>query len=145
MSRDVAPDDASVPGPPADQGFTLIEVIVAFGIFLAMVTASLVLLGTAQRSTRDNSYRTTALNLAARELSITGDTFNSVLRGPDQLQISQVDDPDPLAGGTAGQPLVIDNVAYTVTRTAGVGVGGLHRCVDLRRGHHRGAGLPQSG
>lgn len=105
-------------GVPRDAGFTLVEVIVAFGIFLAMVSASVVVLSMAQASTRDNSRRESAINLATRELAITSDTFHSVLRGPDQVPINAVTNPDPLPGGTAGQPLVVDGVPYTVTRTA---------------------------
>ncbi|MEQ6901007.1 prepilin-type N-terminal cleavage/methylation domain-containing protein [Nocardioides sp. YIM 152588] len=101
-----------------DGGFTLIEVVVAFGLFVVLVVASMVLLSWTQQSTRDNSYRTTALNLAARELAITADTFNSLLRGPDQVEINQVVNPDQFPGGTDGDPLVVDNVPYTVTRTA---------------------------
>lgn len=109
---------ASRKGTTRDDGFTLIEVIVAFAIFLAMVSASLMILSSAQRATGDSSRRTTALNLAARELSITADTFNSQVRGPDQVQINQVSNPNALAGGTAGQPLQVDGVPFTVTRNA---------------------------
>ncbi|TYL46420.1 hypothetical protein FXB39_13590 [Nocardioides sp. BGMRC 2183] len=101
-----------------DGGFTLIEVIVAFGLFVALVSASLVLLSWTQRTARDNTYRTTALNLAARELAITSDAFNSLLRGPETIAINQVTNANPLAGGTAGQPLTVDNVPYTVRRVA---------------------------
>lgn len=101
-----------------DSGFTLIEVIVAFALFLSLISASIVLLTWIQRTTRDNSYRTTGTNLAARELAVTADAFNSQTRGPKTVQINEVVNPNPLAGGTDGDPLVIDNVPYTVKRTA---------------------------
>ena len=107
-----------MPHQHRDQGFTLIEVIVAFAIFLGMVAASAVVLSSAQSATRDNSRRTTAINLATRELSITADAFNSGVRGPKTVQIGDVDNPDPLPAGRAGDPLVIDNVSYTVSRNA---------------------------
>lgn len=113
-----APSTAPARDRRRDEGFTLIEVIVAFAIFLGMVAASAVVLSSAQSATRDNSRRTTALNLAARELSITADAFNSDVRGPKQVQIGDVDNPDPLPSGHAGDPLVIDNVPYSVTRNA---------------------------
>ncbi|WP_141015616.1 type IV pilus modification PilV family protein [Nocardioides sambongensis] len=105
-------------GGARDEGFTLIEVIVAFGLFVALVSASMVLLSTTQRTARDNTYRTTALNLAARELAITSDSFNSLLRGPESIEINQVVNANPLSGGTVGQPLKVNNVSYTVKRVA---------------------------
>ncbi|MBZ5740022.1 prepilin-type N-terminal cleavage/methylation domain-containing protein [Nocardioides mangrovi] len=102
----------------ADEGFSLVEVIVAFALFAILVTGCLVVLGSAQASTRDNSRRSTATNLAARELAITSDTFGSPLRGPAQVAINDVRNPDPLDGGRAGDPLVVDGVPYTVLRSA---------------------------
>ncbi|WP_168929343.1 prepilin-type N-terminal cleavage/methylation domain-containing protein [Nocardioides sp. GY 10113] len=102
----------------ADDGFTLIEVIVAFALFMVLLGSSTVVLAATQDSTRDNSRRTAAINLAARELAITADTFNSLLRGPEEVAVNQVLNPDQLPGGTPGEPLVIDNVPYTVKRTA---------------------------
>lgn len=105
-------------GTARDAGFTLIEVIVAFTIFLAMVAACVTILSSAQSATGDNSRRTTALNLAARELSITADAFNSEVRGPNSVDVGVVTNPNPLPGGTEGDPLVVDNVDYTVERRA---------------------------
>ena len=107
---------ASREGMARDGGFTLVEVIVAFAIFLAMVAASITILSSAQSATSDNTRRTTALNLAARELSITADAFNSEVRGPNTIETGTVTNPNPLPGGTAGQPLVVDNAEYTVVR-----------------------------
>ena len=109
---------ASRDGTARDAGFTLIEVIVAFALFLGMVAASLVILSSAQSATRDSSRRTTASNLAARELSITADAFNSGVRGPTTIDTGTVVNPDQLPGGTAGGPLVVDSVDYTVVRKA---------------------------
>jgi type II secretory pathway pseudopilin PulG len=101
-----------------DAGFTLIEVIVAFTIFLAMVAACITILSSAQSATGDNSRRTTALNLAARELSITADAFGSEVRGPNTVETGTVTNPNPLPGGDEGEPLVVDDIGYTVTRRA---------------------------
>lgn len=109
---------ASREGTARDAGFTLLEVIVAFTIFLVMVVASITVLSSAQSATRDNSRRATALNLAARELSITADAFNSEVRGPNSIDTGTVTNPNPLPDGTAGEPLVVDKVGYTVVRRA---------------------------
>ncbi len=117
--RTASSGSPTVEGAVRDQGFTLIEVIVAFGLLLTMVAASLVILSSAQSATRDNSRRTTALNLAARELSITADAFNSGVRGPNTIEVGTVANPSPLtAQDDVGEPLVINNVAYTVQRRA---------------------------
>jgi type II secretory pathway pseudopilin PulG len=110
-----------VPGadaPPRDQGMTLVEVMVAFTLFAVMSTAVLAVLGGAVRLTHEDRARMVASDLAARELEITRDTFTSAVQGPDAVTTNLVTNPHPLAGGTAGQPLVVNGVPYTVERTA---------------------------
>ncbi len=114
------PDDPRGPlsAPRADAGFTLIEVVVAMTLFLVMASSTLGIIGTVIKTSRYETYRTSALNLAAREISIVTDNFNSPTQGPDSVPINKVVNPHPLSGGTTGRPLVVDNVPYTVTRTA---------------------------
>src|SRR6201999_4437148 len=97
---------------------TLIEVIVALGLFALMSTAVLGVLGSAVNSTKDDKSRLEAVSLASPELEIVRDTFTAVTRGPDWVTENQVTNPDPLPGGTAGQAIVLDGVPYTVKRTA---------------------------
>ena len=101
-----------------DSGMTLVEVIVAIGLFAVMSTAVLGVLGSAIRVTKDDKSRLQAVNLASRELEIVRDTFTAVTRGPEWVTENQVTNPNPLPGGTAGEPLVVDGVPYTVLRTA---------------------------
>jgi len=102
----------------ADEGFTLMEVMVAFALLAVMASALLVVVGATQKLTREDSARVAANNLASRELEITRDTFAGVTRGPDRVATNRVVNPSPLPGGTAGNPLVVDGVPYTVTREA---------------------------
>ncbi len=97
---------------------TLIEVIVALGLLAVMSTAVLAVLGTAIKATGEDRSRLEAVSLASRELEITRDVFSSVTRGPDKITENAVVNQDPLPDGTPGEPLVVDNVPYTVTRTA---------------------------
>jgi type II secretory pathway pseudopilin PulG len=97
---------------------TLIEVIVALGLFAVMSTAVLSVLTTAIHATTDDKSRIEAVNLASRELEIVRDTFSSVTRGPDKIVENTVVNENPLPGGVKGDPLVVDGVPYTVERTA---------------------------
>lgn len=97
---------------------TLIEVVVALGLLATMSTAVITLLLSTITLTRDDQARLEAVSLASRELEIARDSFSSVLRGPQSVTANQVVNPSPLPGGTVGEPLVVNNVAYTVVRTA---------------------------
>lgn len=101
-----------------DGGLTLIETVVALTVFALTATAVLAMMLSSLRTTRSNRGRVAAANLAARELEIVRGQFSSPALGPKTIQLGQVVDPSPLPGGVAGQPLVVDRTAYTVTRTA---------------------------
>ncbi len=97
---------------------TLMEVVVAFALFLIMSTAALAGLTQAVALTREDRARLIAGDLATRELEITRDAFSSVLRGPETLTTNLTVNANPLPGGTAGKPLVSNGVPFTVKRTA---------------------------
>lgn len=96
-----------------DAGMTLIEVIVAVALFGVLASALLVVLTSTIQVSNDDGRRTVAGNLAARELEITREIFTSQNRGPDKVVAGT--NKNPLPGGTVGQPLVVDDVPYTVT------------------------------
>lgn len=102
----------------ADRGLTLVEMIVALTVFALTSTAVLAMLLSSLRTTRSNRSRVAAANLAAREIEIVRGQFASPSLGPKTVDLGQVIDPNPLPGGTVGQPLVVDRTPYTVTRIA---------------------------
>lgn len=102
----------------ASDGFGLVELMIAIVVFAVLSAAVLTTLNFAIGLTRANRNRVAASNLAARELEIVRRDFSSATRGPQTIALNAVIDPTPLPGGTAGEPLVVDNVSYTVTRTA---------------------------
>ncbi len=103
---------------PDERGLTLVEVIVALTVFALTATAVLVMMLSSLRTSRANRGRVAAANLAAREIEIVRGQFSSPALGPKTIALGQVVDPNPLPGGTEGQPLVVDHTPYTVTRTA---------------------------
>jgi type II secretory pathway pseudopilin PulG len=109
-----APDVA----PPRDEGMTLVEVVVAFALFAVLSSAVLATLVGAARLTDEDQSRMVASDLAARELEITRDSFTSTVQGPDTVTANLVRNPHPLPGGTAGAPLMVNKVPFTVERTA---------------------------
>jgi prepilin-type N-terminal cleavage/methylation domain-containing protein len=101
-----------------DAGLTLVELMVAIVLFALAATGVAYNLHTTTQSTRDSRMRVQAANLAARELEIVRNQFTASTDGPRQLgATSVVVNPDPLPGGTAGQPLDIDGSKFTVVRT----------------------------
>ncbi len=98
----------------SDAGMTLIELMWAMVIFAFVATATVGALEMALKTTRSDRSRVAASDLAARELEIVRNTFTGSASGPGL--IADATNPDPLPGGSAGQPLVVDNVPYTVTR-----------------------------
>lgn len=103
---------------PGDEGVTLIELMMAmliFGIAASGITAGFL---TAMKTTRADQNRVAAANLAAREIEIVRNTFR--IGATQALAIAadaEVVNANPLPGGTAGNPLVVDGYPYTVTRT----------------------------
>ncbi len=102
----------------ADSGLTIVELLVAMMIFALVALSLAYTLQMALMSTRDDRNRVQAANLAARELEIVRNDFGATTTGPSTLgAASVVTNPHPLPGGTAGQPLRVDSVDYTVVRT----------------------------
>ena len=97
-----------------DVGMTLIELMWAMVIFAFVATATVGALEMSLKTVRSDRSRVAASDLAARELEISRNTFTGSSSGP--TLITDATNPDPLPGGTAGQPLVVDNVPYTVAR-----------------------------
>jgi type II secretory pathway pseudopilin PulG len=96
---------------------TLIELMFALVIFAIVAAATVAGLVLAMNTGRQDRNRVAAANLAARELEIVRNQFTSSASAPTTLaSVNYVTNPDPLPGGTAGQPLVVDKVPYTVTR-----------------------------
>ncbi len=102
-----------------DAGVSLIELMMAimiFAIAMAGITAGFVSVG---QKTRLNKDRVAAANLASRELEIARNVFNASSTGPTTIAADlDVTNGYPLPGGTAGSPLVVDSVPYTVFRRA---------------------------
>ena len=111
--------------PERDRGTTLIEVVIAMVLLGIMSAAVLGILFSAQKTSVDNRNRVAASNLAARELDLVREQFMGSDSGPvDLATIGLVVNPHPLAGGVAGQPLVLDGTEYTVRRSVGWNITG---------------------
>ena len=112
----------------SDSGLSMVELLMAILIFGIAATAIMSGFISALKSTRSDRNRVQASTLAAREIEITRNEFNATSSGPANLQAATyVVDGHPLPGGTAGQPLVVDQTGYTVIRNveplvAGTGV-----------------------
>jgi Tfp pilus assembly protein PilV len=102
----------------ADDGFLLIEGMGAMVVVAVISTAVLGTVLTSLTTARSDRGRVTAANLAARELEITRSQFQSPAAGPKTITTGQVTGPNPLPGGVAGAPLVVDGMAYTLVRSA---------------------------
>jgi prepilin-type N-terminal cleavage/methylation domain-containing protein len=115
--RLAAVGSSGTPGEPRDAGMTLIELMFAMVIFAIVAAGTIAGLTGALTTTRSDRNRVAASDLAARELEIVRNTFESTSTGPATVAAAgQVVNGDPLPGQTAGQPLVVDNTPYTVTR-----------------------------
>ena len=109
----------------ADQGFSLIELVVAMVLLGTMAVAVIGVIMNSQTQGVTNRSRIAAANLAAREIDLVREEFARTDAGPLSLAAAgYVLNPHPLAGGTAGQPLVVDGRKYTVVRTAQWNIGG---------------------
>lgn len=101
----------------ADDGMSLVEVLIAAVVLALLSTAVLGVVVRAQAANADTRSRTAAASLAQREIEYLREEFTRSAAAP--LTIANagvVTNPHPLPGGTAGQPLLLDNVPYTVTR-----------------------------
>ena len=101
-----------------DAGFTLVEVMMAI-VILGILSAAIVgIILQTQGSEATNRSRIAASNLAAREVDMVRDQFHRDTDQPTVIaKLGTVVNPNPLAGGTAGQPLVVDGTPFTVTRS----------------------------
>jgi prepilin-type N-terminal cleavage/methylation domain-containing protein len=103
---------------PRDSGFTMIELVVAMLVFGTLAMAVIGIIMNAQSQSLANRDRIAAAGLASREVDIAREAF-AVTGGPAALVAAgTVTNANPLPGGAAGQPLVIDGTPYTVKRRA---------------------------
>ena len=103
----------------SDNGFSLIEAVVALSILALVSTSFTYGMNLALRVTRDDRLRQQATHLAERELEIVRNKFqHSDETGQlGVLQAGRVTNDAPLPGGTKGQPLTIDGREFVVERT----------------------------
>lgn len=100
-----------------ESGLTLVELVIAMVIFAIIASAVVAGLAATMKTARLDKNRLAASQLAARELEITRNEFKATLAGPSTLAANNyVENPHALPGQTAGQPLEVDGVPYTVTR-----------------------------
>ncbi|WP_157371559.1 prepilin-type N-terminal cleavage/methylation domain-containing protein [Angustibacter sp. Root456] len=103
-----------------DAGFGMVEMLFAMVVFSIIATAVAYGIQSATNSTRLDRNRIQAANLAARELEIVRQEFNDKnIDGPALIgDAGVVTNPHPLASQVAGNPLTIDGLPFTVTRSA---------------------------
>ena len=100
-----------------ESGLSLIELMMAMLIFSLAATAIASGFIAAIKTSGNDRNRLAATNLAQRELEIARNVFAESDTGYDDLLgAGTVVNPNPLPGGTAGQPLRVDGRPYTVTR-----------------------------
>lgn len=103
----------------SEQGTTLIELVIAMVILGSMAIAVIGIIMNTQAQGVRNRDRIAAANLAAREIDLVREQFGATDSGPvDLANAGLVVNPNPLVGGTAGQPLVVDGTRYTVSRSS---------------------------
>jgi prepilin-type N-terminal cleavage/methylation domain-containing protein len=94
-----------------EDGFTLVEVIISMMIFAVISLFAARLLLESIKTTNGDRTRVAAANLALREVEFVRATFDT---NPRLADVSAVVNAHPLPGGTAGQPLKVDNHLYNV-------------------------------
>jgi type II secretory pathway pseudopilin PulG len=108
----------------SERGMTLVEVLVACTVLMILSAGVVGMMLTAFKTTRNDRVRVAAANLAARELEIVRQSFNSgptaVTNIVDPLKAT-LTNPDPLSG-VSPAPSVVDGVSYTIVRTVEVQV-----------------------
>jgi type II secretory pathway pseudopilin PulG len=108
-----------------ESGVTLIETVIAAVLLAILASAVLTILLKTQSAAVGNRGRVAAANLAAREIEMVKDEFARTPTAPvDIADAGTVTNPHPLAGGLAGQPLIVDGTSYTVVRSASWNVTG---------------------
>ncbi len=107
-------------GDSADAGFGMVELLFSMVIFTIIATAVAYGLQSATNSTRQDRNRIQAASLASRELEIVRQEFQDKnIDGPSLIgDAGTVVNPHPLKSQIAGNPLTIDGLPFTVTRTA---------------------------
>ncbi|MBO3087207.1 prepilin-type N-terminal cleavage/methylation domain-containing protein [Cellulomonas dongxiuzhuiae] len=112
-------------GAHADDGMSLVEVLIAAVVLAILSTAVLGVILRTQAANVDTRSRTAAASLAQREIEFVREEFVRTPTSPvDIANAGVVTNAHPLTGGTAGSPLVLDNVPYTVTRSVAWNVTG---------------------
>lgn len=103
-----------------DSGSSLLEVVIACVLLGILSVAVLTIVLQTQSAGVQNRNRIAASNLAARELDLVRAEFGRSDSQPKAIAAAgTVTNAHPLTStGTAGQPLVVDGVPYTVTRSA---------------------------
>ncbi|RHA40533.1 type IV pilus modification PilV family protein [Cellulomonas rhizosphaerae] len=103
----------------ADDGFSMVELVVAMLVLgtLSMVVVGLVL--QTQSMSESNRSRVAAANLAAREIDIVREEFTRDADAPAEVaDEGTVTNPHQLTGQVQGKPLGVDGTAYTVRRSS---------------------------
>ncbi|KQY25096.1 hypothetical protein ASD16_06550 [Cellulomonas sp. Root485] len=104
---------------------SLIEVVIAMVVLGAMSVAVIGVIMNTQSLGVANRARVAASNLAARDLDIVREQFTRSPASPMAVANAGTQvNPNPLPGQTAGQPMVMDGKAYTLTRTVAWNVTG---------------------
>ena len=102
-----------------ESGVTLIEVVIAAVLLAVLSSAVLAIILNTQKVEVGNRGRVAAANLAAREIDMVRAEFARSAASPVTIaDAGVVTNPDPLDGGTAGQPLSLNGIAFTVVRSA---------------------------
>ncbi|MGL4173427.1 MAG: type IV pilus modification PilV family protein [Actinomycetota bacterium] len=101
-----------------DDGFGLVELLFSLVVFTIIASAAAYGLISATETSGQNRNRVQAANLVSRELEIVRERFqNADIDGPSAITAEgTITNPNPLPGQTAGNPLTIDNLPFTITR-----------------------------
>ncbi|KRD45098.1 hypothetical protein ASE38_13990 [Cellulomonas sp. Root930] len=101
-----------------DDGFSLIELVVAMVVLGSMSLAVIGIILNTQSLGVNNRARVAAANLAGREVDILREEFTRTSDSPMNIaNAGTVTNPHPLPSQTAGQPLRVDGGLYTVKRS----------------------------
>jgi type II secretory pathway pseudopilin PulG len=109
-----------------DDGFSLIEAVVALSILAGVAAAFTLTTNLTLQVTRDVRLRQQATHLLERELEIARNQFKhaDTIGQAAVVASGTATNANPLPGGTVGQPLDIDGRTFTVVRTNTVQVNG---------------------